>query len=205
MGKKSSKTTTKNVYGNTTTLNPYFTSKTTNKGTVTDFVPGTAYDTVNNFVNSNIRNVLEEYLNPTLNSTTNRAKMNAFTNTLSNNTAKAVENDIVNPLSNRNMIRSSQATNMYNGLANNVNNSIADYANKLLVESQKNSGDMLTTLLYAYLNGYNALSDTQKQSLSASQGNSTRTQNTTNSSGMDISNILNLATQAAMTAAKLAV
>ena len=53
MGKKSTQTTTKKVYGNTTTSNPYFTSKTNNSGTVTNFVPGTAYDTVNNFVNNN--------------------------------------------------------------------------------------------------------------------------------------------------------
>lgn len=204
MGKKSTKTTTKNVYGNTTTTNPYFASNTTNKGTVTNFIPGTAYDTVNNFVNKNIGKVLEEYLNPTLNSTTNQSKMNSFVNTLKNNTGKVVENDIVNPLSQRNMIRSSQATNMYNNLVNSVNGSVADYANTLLSDSQKNSSDMLTTLLYAYLNGYNALSDTQKQSLTASQGNATKTQNTT-SSGMDMSNVMNLATQAALMAAKLAV
>ena len=91
MGKQSSKTTTKTVYGNTTTSNPYFTSNTNNKGTVTNFVPGSAYETINNFVNNNMGSLLNEYLNPTLDSTTNKSKMNAFTKTLGNNTAKAVE------------------------------------------------------------------------------------------------------------------
>ena len=37
MGKKSNKTTSKTVYGNTTTTNPYVTSKTTNSGTTSKF------------------------------------------------------------------------------------------------------------------------------------------------------------------------
>ena len=118
MGKKSSKTTNKTVYGNTTTTNPYVTSQTTNQGTTTNFKKGTAFDTINNFVNNNMNNLLDQYLNPNLNSTTNKAKLNAYTNTLNTESAKNLENTIINPLSNRNMIRSSQATNMYNNLAN---------------------------------------------------------------------------------------
>ena len=68
--------------------------------------------------------LLNEYLNPTLNSTTNQAKLNAFTNTLNTQTKKNLENNIINPLSNRNMIRSSQATDLYNNLAYNNNNAI---------------------------------------------------------------------------------
>ena len=85
MGKKSSKTTSSTVYGNTTTTNPYVTSKTDNKGTVSTFNSGSAFDVINNFVNNNMDELLEQYLNPTLNSVTNRAKMNAFTDALSAN------------------------------------------------------------------------------------------------------------------------
>ena len=46
MGKKSTKTTSKTVYGNTTTTNPYVTSKTTNTGTVSNFNPNTTFDTI---------------------------------------------------------------------------------------------------------------------------------------------------------------
>ena len=63
MGKKSTKTTNKTVYGNTNTVNPYVSSQTTNNGTATVFNPGSAYDTINNFVNSNMNSVLESYLN----------------------------------------------------------------------------------------------------------------------------------------------
>ena len=56
MGKKSTKTTSKTVYGNTTTTYPYVTSQTNNQGTVTAFYKGTAFDTINNFVNNNMGN-----------------------------------------------------------------------------------------------------------------------------------------------------
>ena len=94
MGKKSTKTTDKTVYGNTTTLNPYVNSQTTNKGTVTNFNDGTAFDAVNKFVNTNMGNLLDAYLNPSLNTTTNQAKMNSFINNLNSQTLKNVENNI---------------------------------------------------------------------------------------------------------------
>ena len=78
MGKKSQSTS----YANTTTSNPYVTSTTNNGGTVSNFVDGTALNSVYNFVNKNIDSLLNEYLNPTLNSTTNQAKLNAFANSL---------------------------------------------------------------------------------------------------------------------------
>ena len=95
MGKKSSKTTNKTVYGDTTTLNPYVSSQTTNKGTVTTFNNGTAFDTVNNFVNANMDKLLDSYLNPSLNSVTNQSKMNSFMDSLNSQTQKNIENNIV--------------------------------------------------------------------------------------------------------------
>lgn len=201
MGKKSSKTTTKTVYGNTTTSNPYATSQTTNNGTVTTLNPGTALDSVNNFVNANMGKLLDEYLNPSLNSTTNQAKMNSFVNTLNSETAKNIENNIVNPLSNRNMVRSSQATNMYNNLASTNANAIGNYANELLSTSQKDTASMLGNLMLMYMNGYNVASDTQKQSLSTSQGNATSTSKTTQSDSF-MTQMMNTAMQIAMLAAK---
>lgn len=200
MGKKSTKTTDKTVYGNTTTLNPYVNSQTTNKGTVTNFNDGTAFDAVNKFVNTNMGNLLDAYLNPSLNTTTNQAKMNSFINNLNSQTLKNVENNIVNPLSNRNMIRSSQAGNMYNALAQANNSAIANYANELLGTTQSDMGSVLSNLMLMYMNGYNALADTQRQSLQASQGNATKTSKTTEG-GMSMSDMMNMAMQMAMLAA----
>ncbi len=200
MGKKSKKTTSQTVYGNTTTKNPFVTSQTTNNGTISTFNPGTAFDTVNNFVNTNMDSLLEEYLNPTLNSVTNQAKMNSYLNALNPESAKMLENNIINPLSKRNMIRSSQATNMYNNLAQNNAAQVGAYANELLANSQAETAKVLTNLMLMYMNGYNAIADNQKQSLATSQGNSTQT-NKTSESGFDNNQIMQLALQMAMMAA----
>lgn len=197
MGKKSTQTTSKTVYGNTTTTNPYVTSQTTNKGTTSVLNPNSAFSTINNFVNHNMGNLMEEYLKPNLNSVTNQAKMNSFINNLNSESAKALENNIINPLSNRNMVRSSQATNLYKNLAQNNANQIANYTNDLLSNSQEDTAKVLSNLMLLYMNGYNAVSDNQRQSLATSQGNSTNTQKTVESSGL-ASQMAQLALQIAM-------
>lgn len=173
MGKQSNKTST--VYGNTTTTNPYATATTTNSGTTAAFQPGTALDSVYNFVNKNMGSLLDEYLNPNLNSTTNQAKLNAYTSALSTESLKNLENNIISPLSERNMVRSSQATDLYKNLSESNTNALSSYINELLSGSQDNSAAMINNLLSAYMQGYNVISDMQNQSLQTSAGNSTTT------------------------------
>ncbi len=182
MGKQSNKTSV--VYGNTTTKNPYATATTNNSGTTATFQPGTALDSIYNYVNNNINSLLDEYLNPSLNSTTNQAKLNAYTTTLNNETMKNLENNIINPLSNRNMIRSSQATDLYENLSDANTDSISSYVNELLAESQNNTAAVLNNLLSAYMQGYNVISDMQNQSLSTSAGNATTTSDRSSSSSV---------------------
>lgn len=199
MGKKSSKTNTKTVYGNTTTTNPFVTSQTTNKGTTSVFNPNTAFGSINNFVNKNTNSLLDEYLNPSLNTVTNQAKMNSFINALNSESTKSLENNIINPLSNRNMIRSSQATNLYDNLAQNNANQIGSYANELLANSQEETAKVLANLMMLYMNGYNAISDTQAQSLSTSQGNASKSQTTIQSDNL-ASQMMQMAMQVAVAA-----
>ena len=178
MGKKSSKTkksTTKTEYGNTTTVNPYAKASTNNSGTVATFQPGTALETVYNYVNNNIGNLLDEYLNPNLNSVTNQAKLKSFQNSLDSATKTNLENNIINPLSNRNMIRSSQATDMYKNLSNQNASSLENYINELLGSAQNQTGNMLNNLMQMYMQGNNVISGIQNQSLQTSMGNATRT------------------------------
>lgn len=181
MGKKSQKTTTRTVYGNTTTTNPYVTATTNNKGTTASFQPGTALEAIYNNVNRDMGNLLDEYLNPSLNSVTNQAKLNAFTNALNSTTRQNLENNIINPLSNRNMLRSSQATDLYRNLSNQNNASLDSYINSLVSESQDNTARMMSNLLTMYMQGLGALNNAQSQSLQTSAGNATRTSNTTSS------------------------
>ena len=201
MGKKSSSSVSRTIYGKTTTENPYVLSHTDNKGTVSQFKADTALDSINNFVNENMDTLLNEYLNPGLNSTVSKAKMNSFVDALNKSSAAMLENNIINPLSKRNMIRSSQATDMYNQLAQNNAGQIANYTNELLANSQKDAASILANLMLLYMNGYSVLSDNQRQSLATSQGNATKTQTTSSGGSFDMSSILNLATQVAMLAA----
>lgn len=199
MGKKSNKTTNKTIYGNTTTTNPYVTSKTDNEGTVSVFNKGNAFDTVNNFVNKNMGNLLDQYLNPSLNTTTNQSKMNSYINTLNAETSKNLENNIINPLSNRNMLRSSQATNLYNNLANSNASNIAGYTNELLSTSQADTAKVLSNLMLQYMNAYSALANNQQQSLATSQGNASRSQEGSGG-GVDSSQLLQIAATMALQA-----
>ena len=203
MGKKSKNAATASqiIYKNTTTNNPYVTSKTTNRGTNSVFNAGTALDTINNFVNSNIGNLLESYLNPSLNTVTNQAKINEFVNNLSSRTAENFENNIINPLSRRNMIRSSQATDMYNKLAQNNASQVASYLNQLIGNSQNDIAAMLTNLMLLYMNGYEVLKDTQQQSLATSQGTGLNLQSSGNSSAADNSQMMQLITNMVLSAA----
>ncbi len=191
MGKKSQKTTSKTVYGNTTTTNPYVTATTNNNGTVANFQPGTAFEAIYNNVNRDMGNLLEEYLNPTLNSVTNRAKLNAFNDALAGSTRQNLENNIINPLSNRNMLRSSQAADLYKNLSNQNNASLDSYISSLLSESQDNTARMMSNLLTMYMQGLGALNDVQNQSLQTSSGNATRT-NTTKTSSDTLSDLSRL-------------
>lgn len=187
MGKTSQKTTASTVYGDTTTSNPYAYAKTNNSGTVSGFQDGSAFNSIYNLVNNSISPLLNEYLNPNLNSTTNQAKLNSFMNTLNQNTQTNLENNIINPLSNRNMIRSSQATDLYKNLSNQNIAAISDYANDLISNSQNNTADMIGNLMSYYMLGANYLSNLQNQSLQTSAGNAT-TQ--TSSSSDNINSIL---------------
>jgi len=172
----SSVVTNKNVkYGSTATVNPFASAATNNSGTIAGLKNGTALNTVYNYLNSNMTKLLNDYLYPSLNSDVNSAKLNSFMNTLSANSRKTLENDIINPLTERNIIRSSAANDMINKLVQNNANSVADYSNQLLSESQSNSADVLNNLLDAYMLGYNVISDIQNQSLNTSKGNASET------------------------------
>ena len=191
-------TTRRTVYGNTTTSNPYAVSKTTNKGTTSAFQNGTAFNSIYDFVNKNAESLLNEYLNPNLNSAQNQAKINSFANTQQSRTN--LENNIINPLSNRNMLRSSQASDLYKNLANQNTAAVSDFVNNLLASSQSDTGNLLSNLLSYYMLGANYLSDMQNHSLKASSGNAT-TYTNTNASGNSSREMETMLLKAALMAA----
>lgn len=178
----SSSSSSNTTYKNTTTTNPYVTSTTTNKGTTTKLQPNTALSSVYNYTNDNINNLLDQYLNPSLDNTTSQAQLDAYTKTLSKETRKNLENNVINPLAQRNMIRSSQATDMYNNLANTQNEAISDYATSLMANNQTNTANIINNLMNLAFQGYNVISGNQAQSLNTSSGNASKTSSGSSSS-----------------------
>lgn len=178
--KSSSNSTTKTTYGNTTTKNPYYTSSTDSKGnTVTNFTQGSAGEQAYNFINNNLSGLLQDYLNPSINSAVNQAKLNQFNKAQQQN----LQNNIISPLANNNMLRSSQAANLYN----NLSNQSADYVNDLIANSQNDTWNIINNLMSLYMNGYSGSSGNQNASLNASSGNAT-----TSTSGTSKSNAYGL-------------
>lgn len=151
----------------TSQVTPFYTSKTDKKGnTVTNFASGTAPQTVYDITNQNIGQLLHNYLNPSLDSVANQAKLRAFDRTQADN----LQNNILNPLTQNNMIRSSQATNMYN----NLQQQHANYADSLLA-NEANTSDMIQLLTNLYQQAATGTSGQQSTSINASLGAGTST------------------------------
>lgn len=172
MGKSKSNTSSTSsstpTFIDTNTSNPYYQTTTDKNGNTTNnFVKGSAGETAYKFVNNNIGQLLDNYLNPSLDSTTNQAKLSAFNKQQQSN----LQNNIINPLANNNMVRSSQATNMYN----NLSNQSADYANQLLANTQTDTWNMINNLMDLYTTGYTGASNDISTALKAGVGNSSTT------------------------------
>jgi hypothetical protein len=182
MGSNSSKSSSRTIYGNTTTSNPYAYSKTDNNGTLAGFKNGTALQSVYDIVNKSVDSLLNEYINPDPNSPINQSKIKSFSNTLAQQTRNSLENDIINPLSKRNMLRSSQAADLYRNLLNQNVASVANYTNELYTNSSDEVGKKLSNLLSLYMLGANYLSDLQNHSLKASSGNASKYNSTSRDS-----------------------
>lgn len=172
MGKNSSNTTSTSsstpTFINTNTTNPYYQTKTDKDGNTTNtFIKGTAGETAYNYVNQHAAELLDSYLRPSLDTATNQAKINQFNKQQQAN----LQNNIISPLANNNMIRSSQATNMYNNLSNQA----ADYANDLLANSQNDTWNMINNLMNLYTSGYTGASNDVATALKAATGNNSTT------------------------------
>ena len=172
MGGKSSSTSTSSNQPKPASLsNPFYTTRTdANGNTTTNFVQGTAGQQSYDFVNKNLSSLLDSYLHPSLDSVTNQAKLNQFNKQQSQN----LQNNIISPLANKNMIRSSQATNMYNNLSNQA----ADYANNLLANDQENTWNMINNLVNLYTQAYSGMANDASNTMNYSVGSGTTTTNT---------------------------
>ena len=180
--KSKSNSSSSTTYKTTTTSNPYVTSTTNDQGTTTTLKPNTALSKVYDYTNANIDDLLNQYLNPSLDNPTNQAQLSAYRRTLNDETRKNLENNVIAPLAQRNMIRSSQATDMYNQLAKQQNDAISDYTTSLLANNQENTANIINNLMNLAFQGYNVVSGNQAQSLNTSSGNANKNTNSSGSS-----------------------
>lgn len=159
---------TKKSFQASSQTNPYFQTTTDKKGnTVTNFKNGTAGKTAYDFVNDNISGLLDNYLSPSLSSPVNQARLDIFNKQQANN----LQNNILNPLTQNNMVRSSQATNMYNNLSNQA----ADYGKELIAQSQDDTWNMINNLVNLYTMGYTGAAGEEQSSINASLGGGSST------------------------------
>lgn len=176
MGKSKSNTTSNTsstpTFINTTTTNPFYKTTTDKKGnTVNSFIDGTAGKTTYDFVNNNISGLLHDYLNPSIDNSVNQARLAQFNKQQQSN----LQNNIISPLANNNMIRSSQATNMYNNLSNQA----ADYTNDLIANSQNDTWNIINNLMSMYTNAYTGSNNDIATALKAATGNNSSTNSST--------------------------
>ena len=150
----------------TTSSSPYATATSTKNGTtvkLNDFLTNT-----NSWVESNMPSLYNQLLNPSLDNPVTKAKSDLFNQSFSEASNKAFENNLINPLSNRNMVRSSAATNMYNNFAKDQNDTISQFNNQLIADNTQDTSNLINQLMNIYLLGANlsnqAVSTAQKQS-----------------------------------------
>ena len=156
------------VYSN----NPYSTVYTdANGNTTANFNEGTGFKTVYDYTNANMGDLLNEWRNPSLDTTTNQARIKAYNKTMNENALNNLENNIINPLSQRNMIRSSQATQLYKGLNDSLIDAYDNFTTDLLANSQKETGNMIDQLQNWYMQGQQALNQDIQNNLNVYNGN----------------------------------
>ena len=150
----------------TTSTSPYATATSTKNGTtvkLNDFLTNT-----NAWVESSMPGLYNQLLNPSLDNPVTKAKSDLFNQSFSEASNRAFENNLINPLSNRNMVRSSAATNMYNNFAKDQNDTISQFNNQLIADNTQDTSNLINQLMNIYLLGANlsnqAVSTAQKQS-----------------------------------------
>lgn len=175
MGKGSSSNssnTTENIYGNTTTKNPFFTSKTDSKGNTTTKFTGNNAKLYNN-LQSSLNNALYNVNNPNLNDSVTQAFIRQKTNNLNDQSRQFMQNKIMTPLIESNMLRSSEANNMYNNMYNQNAKLISDYNDQALQDAYNRNLNLYNDFMNQYMNLYQGVNSNQNTSLNASSGNKT--------------------------------
>lgn len=140
-------------YASTTSTNPYATGKATGSGSsyeLNDFLTNT-----NKYVESNMPSLYTQLLNPSLDNPTTKARSDLFYKTFNEDSKKAFENNLINPLSSRNMMRSSAMTDLGNKFQKDQTDAISTFNNQLIANNATDTSNLINTLMNLYLTGSN--------------------------------------------------
>ena len=147
------------------------------------FLPNTMYAQAYDAGNRDFNQFYNEWKNPSLDSVTNQARIQAYDKEMNKGLQNDYYNNILNPLANSNMLRSSQATNMYNNLINQAADKRNDFTTNLLAESEANAQNRLQALYNAYAQGQAAMNGDLNSAIQMANGNSTSKGTSTSTSG----------------------
>lgn len=154
------------AFQSTTSTSPYATATSTSSGTnvkLNDFLTNT-----NAWVEKTMPGLYNQLVNPSLDNPVTKAKSNLFNDAFKESSKVAFENNLINPLSDRNMMRSSASTDMYNNFAKDQNDTISSFNNQLIADNTQDTSNLINQLMNIYMLGANlgnqAVSTAQKQS-----------------------------------------
>ena len=156
--------------------------KTTSVTATQNFAPGTLYSQIYDYGNKNINRLINEWENPTLNTAENQAKLHNYNKIMQQETGNALQNQIINPLTQNNMLRSSQATNLYNNLNNQIADKYDTFTNDLIANASNDAYNKLQALMAAYAQGQSAMNGDMNSVIQMANGNSSSSGTSTSSS-----------------------
>lgn len=140
-------------YASTTSSNPYATGTANNNGSSYSLNP--FLNQTNKFVESNMPNLYNQLINPSLNNPVTQARSELFYNQFNKDSNKAFENNLINPLIQRNMVRSSAMNDLSNQFMQNQNENISNFNNQLISNNLSDTSSLISQLMNLYLQGAN--------------------------------------------------
>lgn len=140
-------------YASTTSNNPYATGTADKNGSSYTLNP--FLNQTNKFVESNMPSLYNQLLNPSLNNPVTQARSELFYNQFNKDSNKAFENNLINPLIERNMVRSSAMNDLSNQFMQNQNENISNFNNQLISNNLSDTSSLISQLMNLYLQGAN--------------------------------------------------
>ena len=104
----------------------------------------------NSLIERNLPQLFNQILNPSSQSKISQAQTKTFTNDLNVMSREAFENNIINPLAERRMLRSSLLNDLTNNLQQTQTKQIADFKNEQLSNSSKEAMDLVNFFMNQY-------------------------------------------------------